>query len=89
MPTFGWGVLGVVLRRAGLLADRLISQVSRLAFNVGLPLMLFAGAAQFDYSALGSARYLLAGILATLFSAVTVTIGFFLLSIFSLAGTLA
>lgn len=66
VPTFGWVVLGVVLRRAGLLSDRLISRVSRLAFNVGLPLMLFAGAAQVDYSALGSARYLLAGALATL-----------------------
>lgn len=66
VPTFGWVVLGVVLRRAGLLSDRLISRVSRLAFNVGLPLMLFTGAAQVDYSALGSARYLLAGALATL-----------------------
>ena len=66
VPTFSWVVLGVVLHRAGLLSDRLISGVSRLAFNVGLPLMLFAGAAQVDYSALGSARYLLAGALATL-----------------------
>lgn len=70
VPTFGWVVLGVLLRRAGLLSDRLISSVSRLAFNFGLPLMLFAGAAQVDYSALGSARYLLAGILATLLTLV-------------------
>ena len=37
VPTFSWVVLGVVLHRAGLLSDRLISGVSRLAFNVGLP----------------------------------------------------
>ena len=65
VPTFAWVLGGLLLRRVGLLSDALISRVSRLAFNFGLPVMLFAGAAQVDYSTLGSARYLLAGVLAT------------------------
>ena len=66
VPTFAWVVLGLVLHRAGLLSDAVIATVSRLAFNFGLPVMLFAGAAQVDYSTVGSARYLLAGVLSTL-----------------------
>jgi predicted permease len=65
-PTFGWVVLGLALRRIGLLTEPVINRASRLAFNIGLPAMLFASAAQVDYSSLGSARYLLAGVLATL-----------------------
>ena len=65
-PTFGWVVAGLLLRRVGLLTEPVINRVSQLAFRYGLPAMLFAGAAQVDYSALGSARYLLAGVLATL-----------------------
>ena len=66
VPTFAWVLGGLLLHRVGLLSDALISRTSRLAFNVGLPVMLFAGAAQVDYATLGSARYLLAGVLATL-----------------------
>lgn len=66
LPTFGWVVVGVVLKRLGLLPPALAEKLSQLAFNIGLPVMLFAGAAQVDYSGLGSARYLLAGVLATL-----------------------
>lgn len=66
LPTFAWVVLGVVLKWLGLLPPALIEKLSRIAFNVGLPVMLFAGAAQVDYSRLSSARYLLAGVLATL-----------------------
>ena len=66
LPTFGWLVAGVLLHRVGLLPPALAEKLSQLAFNVGLPVMLFAGAAQVDYSTLGSARYLLAGVLATL-----------------------
>ena len=65
LPTFGWVVVGIVLQRLGLLPDTLNRNLSRLAFNVGLPIMLFAGAAQVDYTTLSSARYLLAGVLAT------------------------
>lgn len=65
VPTFAWVVLGLALRRLGLLSDALVSTVSRLAFNFGLPVMLFASAAQVDYGTLGRARYLLAGVLAT------------------------
>ena len=42
--------------------------------RIFLPLMLFAGAAQVDYSGLGSARYLLAGVLATLLTVVLSTL---------------
>jgi malonate transporter and related proteins len=66
VPTFSWVVLGLLLRRLGLLSQSLITTVSRLAFNFGLPVMLFASAAQVDYGTLGSSRYLLAGVLATL-----------------------
>ena len=58
-------VLGIVLRQARLLSDKWINTVSRLAFNFGLPIMLFTGAAGVDYSTLSSAGYLLAGVLAT------------------------
>lgn len=65
IPTFAWVVLGLLLRRLGLVSAELIGRVSRLAFNFGLPLMLFTSAAQVDYADLGSARYLLAGALGT------------------------
>ena len=70
LPTFAWVVLGVVLTSVGLLPQRLNDTLSRLAFTFGLPVMLFAGAAQVDYSQLSSARYLLAGVLATLLTLV-------------------
>ena len=70
LPTFAWVVLGLLLNRLGLLPEALTVKVSRLAFNFGLPLMLLAGAAQVDYSRLGNARYLLAGVLATLLTLV-------------------
>jgi len=66
LPTFGWVVVGLVLQRLGLLPPTLTQKLSQLAFNIFLPVMLFAGAAQVDYSQLSSARYLLAGVLATL-----------------------
>jgi predicted permease len=64
-PTFGWVVAGLALRRLGLLTEPLINRVAQLAFRFGLPIMLFASAARVDYSTLGSALYLLAGVLAT------------------------
>ncbi|MGL4566304.1 MAG: AEC family transporter [Halioglobus sp.] len=65
-PTFGWVVAGLALRALGLLTEALINRVSQLAFRFGLPLMLFASAARVDYSTIGDAVYLLAGVLATL-----------------------
>jgi predicted permease len=70
LPTFAWVMLGLLLNRTGLLPDALTVRVSQLAFNFGLPLMLLAGAAQVDYSGLSNARYLLAGVLATLMTLV-------------------
>lgn len=70
LPTFAWVILGVLLKAVGLLPPALNDKLSRFAFMFGLPLMLFAGAAQVDYSTLGSALYLLAGVLATLLTVV-------------------
>ena len=66
LPTFGWVALGVVLRAVGLLPQSLNDRISMLAFKYGLPVMLFAGAAQVDYGELGAARYLLAAVVSTL-----------------------
>jgi predicted permease len=66
LPTFAWVVLGVALKRLGLFPQALNEGLSRFSFMIGLPAMLFANAAQVDYSALSSARYLFAGVLATL-----------------------
>lgn len=65
LPTFGWVVLGVALARLGVLPEALRERLAHFAFVFGLPLMLFCGAARVDYSALGSAHYLLAGVLST------------------------
>ena len=65
LPTFAWVVLGVILKSIGALPQSLNDKLSRFAFTYGLPLMLFAGAAQVDYSGVGNALYLLAGVLAT------------------------
>ena len=66
LPTFGWVVAGALLSRLGWLSQALNDRISRLSFNYGLPLMLFAGAASVDYANALSATYLLAGVLATL-----------------------
>lgn len=66
LPTFGWVFLGLALNRLGWLPEALNNRISLLAFRYGLPLMLFAGAAQVDYAGFSSSRYLLAGVLATL-----------------------
>jgi len=66
LPAFGWLMLGLALHRVGLLPTALNDRVSDLSFRFGLPLMLFAGSAQVDYAGLAGARYLLAGVLATL-----------------------
>lgn len=65
LPTFGWVMLGLGLRRSGMLRDDWVEVFSRLSFNYGLPVLLFAGAARVDYGAAAGARYLLAGIITT------------------------
>lgn len=66
LPTFGWVSLGLLLRGLGLLSERWIAGISRLAFNAGLPVMLFAAAVQVDYRQLGQALYVAVGATATL-----------------------
>jgi malonate transporter and related proteins len=64
-PTFGWVLLGLVLNRAGLFPEAWVNKISRLAFNFGLPLMLFAGSMQVDLSNALAGRYVVAGVAAT------------------------
>ncbi|MEQ9462924.1 MAG: AEC family transporter [Haliea sp.] len=66
IPTFGWVVLGMLLRRVGLLQQRHVDAVSRFAFRAALPLLLFISAAGVDFAGLGGATYLLAGVISTL-----------------------
>lgn len=66
IPTFGWVVLGMLLRRLGLLQQRHVDAVSRFAFRAALPLLLFISAAGVDFAGLGAATYLLAGVVSTL-----------------------
>lgn len=65
-PTFGWVLLGVILRRLGAVGQHHIDAISRFAFRYALPVLLFCGAAAVDYSRLAGAAYLLAGVAATL-----------------------
>lgn len=66
LPAFGWLMAGLLLHKLGLLPTALNDRISDLSFRFGLPVMLFAGSAQVDYAGLAGARYLLAGVLATL-----------------------
>jgi len=59
-------ILGVLLRRVGLLGERVITTVSRIAFQFALPVLLFASAGGVNFYALGDVSYLLAGIASTL-----------------------
>ena len=65
LPTFGWVMLGLVLRLLGWLQPRHVQAISKFAFNAALPLLLFISAAGVDFAAMGGATYLLAGVLAT------------------------
>jgi predicted permease len=64
--TFLWVILGLLLHRLGRVPDWLVQQVSLFAFRVGLPVVLFFGAARVDYRQVAHARYLLAAAAATL-----------------------
>lgn len=66
LPTFGWVLAGLVLHRVGLFPASVNERFSRLAFNYGLPVMLFAGAAQVNYRDMEGASYLYAGVIACL-----------------------
>jgi predicted permease len=79
LPTFAWVVVGIVAPRLGVFPEALNQKVSRLAFNYGLPVMLLA--ARGDGTLAANIV-----VLTTLQSIVTITVGFFLLSLFSLVG---
>lgn len=59
-------ILGVVLRRFGVLTEPIINAVSRIAFQFALPVLLFASASSVDFYSLGDVSYLTAGIVSTL-----------------------
>ncbi|MFT4823592.1 MAG: putative permease [Halioglobus sp.] len=59
-------MLGVVLRRLGLLTTSVINAVSRIAFQFALPVLLFASAGSVDFYTLGDVSYFVAGIVSTL-----------------------
>lgn len=66
VPIFAWVILGAILSRVGVLRPAFINSVSRFSFNIALPIVLLVGASGVDYSALGSANYLLAAIISSL-----------------------
>ena len=65
-PTFGWVLLGIAARRLGLFSDSVINGVSRIAFQIALPVLLFASAGSVNFYQLGDTSYLFAGIATTL-----------------------
>ncbi len=69
-PTYLWLLSGVVARRLDWVDDQLVMWASQFSFRLGMPLVLFYGASRVDYSTLLQARYLLAGVTATLLVAV-------------------
>lgn len=66
VPIFAWVILGAILSRVGVLRAQFINVVSRFSFNIALPIVLLVGASGVDYTALGNANYLYAGIISTL-----------------------
>ena len=65
-PAYALVLAGLILRRLGLIGDRFISWGSKLVFNVGMPVVLFFGAARADYSMIFTSTYLIAGVVAML-----------------------
>lgn len=65
-PAYALVLAGLVLRRFGLIGDRFINWGSKLIFNVGMPVVLFFGAARADYSSIFTSTYLIAGVVAML-----------------------
>lgn len=61
-----WVLCGLLLQRAGWLSAELNRAASLLVFRIGLPIVLFFGASRVDYTQITQARYLLAGVIATL-----------------------
>jgi predicted permease len=57
---------GYFIYRVTRVPDILVRDLSLLVFRVGLPVVLFFGAVQVDYTRLGTAKYVLAGSLASL-----------------------
>jgi len=66
LPTFAWVIGGMLLARLGWFPQWLNDRVSKLAFNFGIPVMLFTGAARVDYGEALHSRYVFAGVVSTL-----------------------
>ena len=65
-PTFLWVLLGLVVNRIGWFTEDLNRISSLVVFRVGLPVVLFFGAARVNYLQISHASYLVAGMVATL-----------------------
>lgn len=65
-PTFVMVALGVLLKKYQIINDEFIHVASKLVFNVGLPVMLYASTATRDFSKLIQISHLAAAVLTTL-----------------------
>lgn len=66
MPIFAWVLLGLLIYKTGRVPDDVTARLSLFVFRVGMPVVLFFGAAKVDYRQLTQSSYVLAGFLATL-----------------------
>ncbi|MEM1111065.1 MAG: AEC family transporter [Pseudomonadota bacterium] len=65
-PIYLWLLGGVMLRRLGLIGDDLVNLAAQFSYRMAMPLVLFFGASQVDYSNVLNSRYLIAGVIATI-----------------------
>lgn len=65
-PIFVMVLVGVALKRVGMINDDFINTASKIVFNLGLPTLLFISSAATDFSSVSDLRLLLALCAATL-----------------------
>jgi predicted permease len=65
-PIYSWLLLGLVVYRLFRVPQPVLQRLSLFVFRAGLPVVLFFGAVQVDYSQVFNATYVLAGFLSTL-----------------------
>ena len=66
VPIFAIVLLGVVLKRVGLITDDFTQVASNLVFNIGLPVMLFTNSVKSDFSQLVNLRLVVVLVATTL-----------------------
>ncbi len=65
-PIYFWLFLGVLGYRLGRIPAPVVQRISLFVFRLGLPVVLFFGAVQVDYSQVANATYVSAGFFSTL-----------------------